>query len=157
MTVRPHDHVERDLNHDGRLDLAVAPEAGDRVLLEPASHLRDLGIAESGVGLADRYQPPACVVANGEGVVGEDTVALAVADLDADDDAVDRRQGLFHLQPAEPTATGGVEALRVLDHEALVAPGAGRREELVESLRRVRRFQAREGKRAAIFRKSQAE
>ena len=63
-------------------------------------------------------------VADRERVVGQDAVALAVADLDADDDAVDRRERLLHLQPAEAAPAGRVAALGVLDHQALVAPGA---------------------------------
>ncbi len=47
---------------------------------------------------------------------------LAVADLDADDDAVDRGQRLLHLQPAEAAPTGRVDARRILDHQALIAP-----------------------------------
>src|SRR6476469_8193971 len=53
VAVRADDDVERDLDDDGRLDLAVAPEPGDRVLLEPARHLGDLGIGQAAVRLAD--------------------------------------------------------------------------------------------------------
>ena len=63
-------------------------------------------------------------VADRERVVGQDAVALAVADLDADDDAIDGGQRLLHLQPAEAAPARCVDALRVLDHQALVAPGA---------------------------------
>ena len=51
------------------------------------------------------------VVADGERVVRQDAVALAVADLDADDDAVDRRERLLHLQPAEAAPAGRVDRL----------------------------------------------
>ena len=44
---------KRDLDHDGRLDLAIAAEPGDRVRLEPAGHLGDLGVGQAAVGLAD--------------------------------------------------------------------------------------------------------
>ena len=124
VAVRADDHVERDLDDDGRLDHVVAPVAGDRVVLEPARHLGDLGVGQPAVGLADVDQPVVVGVADGEGVIAQDAVALAVADLDADDDAIDGGQRLLHLQPAEAAPAGGVDALRILDHQALVAAAA---------------------------------
>ena len=53
---RAHDHVEGDLDDDRRLDHPVAPERRDRVGLEPAGHLGDLGVGQAAVGLADRDQ-----------------------------------------------------------------------------------------------------
>ena len=112
VAVRADDHVERDLDDDRRLDLAVAPEALDRVGLEPRRHLGDLGVGQAAVRLADRDEPVVLRVADGERVVGQDAVALAVADLDPDDDAIDRRQRLLHLQPAEAAPAGRVDRAR---------------------------------------------
>src|SRR6185295_13141553 len=99
---RADDDVEGDLDDDGRLDLAVAPEPLDRVGLEPGRHLGDLGVRQPAVGLADRDQSVGVRVADRERVVGQDAVPLAVSHFDPDDNAVDRRQRLLHLQPAEP-------------------------------------------------------
>src|SRR3954452_5446136 len=90
VAVRADDHVEGDLHDDGRLDLPVPPEALNRVSLEPRGHLRDLRIRQAAVRLADVDQPAALLVADGERVVAQHAVPLAVADLDAHDDAVDR-------------------------------------------------------------------
>ena len=54
VAVRADDDVERDLDDDRRLDLAVAAVTGDRVRLEPAGHLGDLGVGQAAVRLADR-------------------------------------------------------------------------------------------------------
>ena len=124
VAVRADDHVKGDLDDDGRLDHVVAAVARERVILEPACHLGDLGVGQAAVGLADVDQSVAVGVAHREGVVAQDPVALAVADLDADDDAIDGGQRLLHLQPAEAPPAGRVDALRVLDHQALVAPAA---------------------------------
>ena len=105
MAVRADDDVERDLDDDRRLDDPVAAEPLDGVGLEPGGHLGDLGVGQPAVGLADRDELVGRLVAHGERVVGQDAVALAVADLDADDDAVDRRQRLLHLQPAQAAST----------------------------------------------------
>ena len=94
------------------------------MVLEPARHLGDLGVGQPAVGLADVDQPVVLGVADRERVVAQDAVALAVPDLDADDDAIDGGQRLLHLQPAETAPAGGVDALGVLDHQALVAPAA---------------------------------
>ena len=48
-------------------------------------------------------------------------MALAVADLDADDDAIERRQRALELQPAVAAPAGRVGRVGVLDHQALVA------------------------------------
>ncbi len=105
---------------DRRFHLPVAPEAGDRVRLEPARHLRDLGVGQAAVGLADVDEAIGRRVADGERVVAQDPVSLAMAHLHPDHDAVDRCQGLLHLQPTETAPTGHVDARRVLDHQALV-------------------------------------
>ena len=156
VAVRADDHVERDLDDDLRLDLAVAPVARDRVRLEPLRHLGDLGVGQPAVRLADRDQPLALGVADRERVVGQDAVALAVADLDADHDAVDRRQGLLHLQPAEAAPAGRVAAVGVLDHEALVAPGARLGERGLERVDVGRRDQVGAGEPAAVRRRAAA-
>src|SRR6476646_4861252 len=78
VAVRADDHVERDLDDDGRLDLAIAPEPGDRVLLEPARHLGDLGVGQAAVRLADVDQP---VVLGGGHIIrkkNQDAAPLAV-------------------------------------------------------------------------------
>ena len=124
MAVRSDDHVKSDLDDDGRLDNVVAAVARERVILEPARHLGDLGVGQPAVRLADVDQSVVVGVSDREGVVAQDPVALAVADLDADDDAVDGGQRLLHLQPAEAAPPGCVDALRILNHEALVAPAA---------------------------------
>ena len=56
---RAHDHVERDLDHDRRLDDPVAAVDRDRVGLEPPGHLGDLGVGQAAVRLADGDQPAA--------------------------------------------------------------------------------------------------
>src|SRR4051812_7575789 len=111
MPRRTDDDVEGDLDDDGRLDLVVPAEPGDGVRLEPACHLRDLGVGEAAVRLADVDELARLRVADGKGVVRQHAVALAMPDLDADDDAVDCRERLLHLQPAQATAAGDVPAL----------------------------------------------
>ena len=69
VTIGTHDDVEGDLHHHGGLDLAIAPELGDRVRFEPARHLGNLGVRQSAVGLADVHQPTGRLVADGERVV----------------------------------------------------------------------------------------
>ena len=64
-------------------------------------------------------------LAHREGVVGEHAAALAVAPLDADHHAVERRQGLLQLQPAQATPAWLVAGIGVLDHQALVVPRPG--------------------------------
>ena len=124
MTRRADDDVEGDLDNDRRLHLVVATEAGDRVRLEPAGHLGDLGVGQAAVRLADVDQPVERGIADRERVIGEDAVALAMPDFHADDDAIDRREGPLHLEPAESAPPRRVGALGVLDHQALIAPGA---------------------------------
>ena len=125
MARRADDDIEGDLDHDGRFHLAVPAEPGDRVRLEPAGHLGDLGVRQAAVGLADVDQLATGRIANGERVVAQHAVTLAVPALHADDHAIDRGQRLLHLQPAEAAPTGRIGAARVLDHQALVASGAG--------------------------------
>ena len=50
-------------------------------------------------------------------------MALAVADLDADDDAIERGQRLLHLQPAQAAPTRRIRAVRVLHHQPFVIAG----------------------------------
>ena len=95
-------------------------------------------------------------VADRERVVGQHAVALAVADLDADDDAIDRREGLLHLQPAETAAARRVLAARVLDHQALVAARAGVDERSLDGVGVGRDHEVRPGETAAIGRRAGA-
>ncbi len=99
VPAAPHDHVEGDLHHDDRLHDPIAPVAGERVRLEPGSALDDLRVRQAAVRLPDRDELTRRVVPNGECVVGQDAVALAVAAFDAHHDAVQRRERLLHLQP----------------------------------------------------------
>jgi hypothetical protein len=123
VPLRASDDVECDLDDDSRLDLPISPKARDRVGLEPAGHLRDLRVGQSAVGLADVDEPVGRRVPDRERVVAQDPVPLAVADLDPDHHAIDRRQRLLHLQPAEASASRHVDARRILDHQPLVPPG----------------------------------
>src|SRR3546814_17016664 len=82
---------------------------------EPAGHLRDLGIGQAAVGLADVDQSVGRGIADGERVVAQDAVPLAMADLDAADHAIDGGQGLLHLEPAEAAPTRRVDAAGGLD------------------------------------------
>ena len=157
VPVRADDDVERDLDDDERLHLAVAPVPGDRVGLEPAGHLGDLGIGQAAVRLADRDQAVGRGVADGERVVGQHPVPLAVADLDADDDAIDGRERLLHLQPAQAAATRRIAAGRVLDHQALVAPGTRRREGRFEGVRIVSDRKERADEPATLRRRRQVD
>ncbi len=89
-------------------------------------HVRDLRVCQAGVRLADIDQAVARFVVDGEGVIGEHVLSLAVPDFDAGDDHVQRRERFLQLEPAEPAAARCVAALRVLHHQALVVsqPGA---------------------------------
>ncbi len=69
-------------------------------------------------------------------------MALPVPDLHAGHHAVERGEGLLHLQPAVAPASRGVGAGRVLDHEPLVPAGAGLGEEPLEVVGRGRGRQA---------------
>ena len=119
MPRRAVDDVEGDLDDDRGLDDAVAPVDAERVRLEPARHLRDLGVGQAAVGLADGDELAlgriGSVVDDRERVVREDPVAPAVPDLDADDDAVERRERLLELEPGEAAATRGIDRVGVLD------------------------------------------
>ena len=79
MARRLLDAVERDLEHDRRLDGEHRTVAPDRRGLEVLGESRDLGVGEAGVRLADVDQ--LVVAADGEGDVGEDRAAFAVAVL----------------------------------------------------------------------------
>ena len=96
----------------------------DGVRLEPDRHLRDLGIRQARVCLTDRDQPIGRFVADGERVIRQHGVALAMPDLDPDDDAIESPEGALHLEPALPPAARGVAAVRVLDHQALIPSGS---------------------------------
>jgi hypothetical protein len=50
------DDVERNLDHYDGVDLPEPAELVNGMRLEPARHLRDLGISQAGVGLADGDQ-----------------------------------------------------------------------------------------------------
>ena len=95
--------------------------------LEPVGHLGDLGVGQAAVGLADVDQFVALGVADRERVVGQDAVALAVPDLDADDAAIDRRERLLHLERAQPRRPGAYDAVRVLDDQSSCCAWRGRR------------------------------
>ena len=60
-------------------------------------HAADLLVGQAGIGLADVDEGLA--VADGKGVVGEHSRALAVPLLDGGDDDVERREGLLPLSP----------------------------------------------------------
>jgi len=79
-----------------------------------------------------------------------------MTDLDTDDDAVDRRQGLLHLQPAEPAPAGRVDRSGVLDHQALVPAFARAEERVFETLARRDADEVAECERAAVVGKGQA-
>src|SRR6266542_5141159 len=65
VPARTHDDVKGDLDHDRRLDLAVAPEPRDRVLLEPSGHLGDLRVTQPCVRFAGVYgTAAACATAS---------------------------------------------------------------------------------------------
>src|SRR6187200_2850380 len=99
MAPRAHDPVERDLDDDLRNDGPVAPEVLERDPLEVLGHRGDLSIGKAGVGLADGEQAALRVIglADGKRVVAENAAPLAVAPLDADDDAVERGERLLQL------------------------------------------------------------
>ncbi len=77
-------------------------------------------------------------------------MALAVANLHADHHAVERREGLLHLQPAIAAAAGRVGAGRVLDHQPLVPPGPGLGEDALQVVRGRRGGQAAEGEASRV-------
>src|SRR5450759_2675247 len=77
-------------------------------------------------------------------------MALAVAGLDADDQAIDRRQRPLHLQPAQATPSRRVRAAGILDHQTLVAARPGLGEDPIQAFNRIRRHQMRQRERSPI-------
>ena len=80
----------------------------------------NLNIGQAGVGFAD-VQQFAIGILHREGVVAEDASAAAVAKLRGGDDYVEGRKLAFQLQPCVAAASGRVERVRTLDHQAFVA------------------------------------
>lgn len=62
---------------------------------------------------------------DGEGVVGEDVSAFAVAEFGGGDDAVEGGEVGFEFKPPFAAAAGGVEGARVFEEDAFVAAIAG--------------------------------
>ena len=79
----------------------------------------DLRVGETRIRLA--YSQKAAAVANREGVVGKQSVALAMAIFDGGDHHVERGKRLFQLEPGPAAASGRVERFRTLYNNALVA------------------------------------
>src|ERR1043165_5503990 len=124
------DAVERDLQHDRRLDHVHGAVARGRRLLEVLREAVDLRVGQTRVRLADVHQ--LVVAQHGERVVGEDRAAFAMAVLGGGDDAVERRQRLLVFEPRLAAAAGRVDRLRVLDDEPFVGAGAGGVEKRVD-------------------------
>ncbi len=124
VALRGLDRVEGDFEDEVRLDVVFAALLRQGVALEVDGEFLDLGIGEAGVGLADDAELAAGFITDGEGVVGEDFGAFAVALLGGDDDAVEGAGGL-EFQPGLAAATGGVGAGGVFRDQAFMAVAAG--------------------------------
>src|SRR5579864_870813 len=95
------------------------------MLLEILRQLGDLGVGQSGVGLADSHQTVALLGADRERVVGEDAVPLAVTVLDRRHHHVERGERPLQLQPRLAAASWCVRRTGRLHHHAFIATRQG--------------------------------
>ncbi len=142
-----------------RLDHPIPPLAPDRVRLEPARHLRDLGVRQAAVRLADRDQlaarrrrgPRTCSRTAPRGACRArprrpTTTQSSVA------------SAFFIFSQPRPRRPGEYAAVGVLDHEPLVAPRARLDERRLQRLRPSRdRGEVAEREAAALAGERQAQ
>ena len=71
------------------------PRCADRLFLEMLGQFGDLDIGQTAVGLSNGRQLAGRLVAHREGVIAQDVIALAVAELCRHHHDVERRQFLL--------------------------------------------------------------
>ena len=97
---------------------------------------RNFHIRQAAVGLSDREELPAFLVPHREGVIAQDVIAFAVAQLGRHHHHIERSQFFLQLEPRHAAPPRRVLALRVLDHEAFVQTPPRHRERGVDFLGR---------------------
>ena len=91
------------------------------VLFEELGEFGDFGVCETRIGLANIEELIA--IADGESVVREDGVALAVTVFDGGDDDIESGIGLLQLEPIATTATRRVGRVWKFGDDAFVSRG----------------------------------
>ena len=113
-----------------------------RVREEPSSHLGNLGIRETAIGLSDGQQ---LAVARGapyrERVVGQHAVPFTVSPLDGEHHDVERGKLALEFDPPFPATARDIRSVGALEHEALVAAPPRRFEEALDGCGRRARFE----------------
>ena len=112
MTVRAHDVVEGDLEHQNWLDAAHVAEVLERMVHEELRELGNLGVRQAGVSLADILELVAfsARISDGESVIAQGSRAPAIAELGGGDDDVEGGELALELEPGETAAAGLVDA-----------------------------------------------
>ena len=126
------DGIEGDFENDARFDLEPVAFFGNHQTEEFVGEFGDFVVGEAGVGFAERGELVGGFVAQGEGVVAQDASPFAVAVFDGGYHDIESGEAFFEFHPTPTASAGGVEALRVFDHQAFVAALAGGVEEVVE-------------------------
>src|SRR2546423_1606723 len=124
------DIVESDFENDSWFDAALVAEIFDGVSQEVFGKLADFHVGQAGVGFADVDQ--ALVVAHGEGVVGEEPAAFAVAIFGEGDHDIERGERALELHPELPTTPGNVRRLGSFGEQAFVADGESLEETVLD-------------------------
>src|ERR1700719_46176 len=102
----------------------------------------DFDVGEAGIGFADIDK--AALVAHGEGVIGKQTSALAMAVLGDGDDNVEGGKGALELHPKLAAPAGNVGRLGCFCEQALVASFEGEEEAIFDFFDGVAEFRAGE-------------
>jgi len=134
--------VEGDLEDDGGFDVALEAAVFGGVLEKILSEFTDLDIREAGVGFANVDETT--VVSHGEGVIGEQTAALAVAVFGDGDDDVEGGERALELHPELAAAAGNVGRLGGFGEEAFVAGVEGEEETIFDFFDRAAKLGASE-------------
>ena len=129
MPLRFHHVIERDFQHDLRLNYQPQTVIFQRVLQKPFRHFRDFRIGQPRISLSNIDQ--LFFIPHRERVIAEHPDALAMAVFDGSHDDIERRQFPLHLQPRFPALAGAIVRNQILDHEAFIPSGLRRGEQLL--------------------------
>src|SRR2546423_9382799 len=113
--------VESDFENDVRFDAALVAEVFDGMGQEIVGELADLDVGQAGIGFADVDE--ALVVTDGEGVIGEEAAAFAVAVFGEGDHDVERGQRTLELHPELAAPAGDIWGFGRFGEQAFVADG----------------------------------
>ena len=119
VAIRFLNVVESNFEDDERFDSARVAVIFEGVVLEELGELGDFGIGEARISFADIEEPVA--IANGESVIRQCFVALAVAEFDSGDNDVERGIGLLEFEPIATAAARGVGRVGGFGDDAFVA------------------------------------